>query len=102
MKESKPVAIGDVVSAILNNLGIEKRNPQARILKIWNEAVGKDIASHTRPAEIKKGLLIVHVDSSPWMSELNRHYKNTIIGKLRDLTGEEGVKDIKFRIGEVK
>lgn len=70
-------------------------------MSVWQQAAGRDIAAHTRPAEIKRGVLIVHVDSSPWFTEIHRNHKQRILGKLNELVGDEAPADIKFRIGDI-
>lgn len=100
-QSSKPTRVGDVIGSVLSSLGIDQRSPQARIMGMWQRTVGPDIAEHTRPAEMKRGVLIVHVDSSPWFTELNRNHKDRILTKLKELVGEKNITDVKFRVGEI-
>lgn len=100
-KSSQPTKVADVIGSVLRGLGIEERSPQARIMGVWQQAVGADIAAHTRPAEMKRGILIVHVDSSPWFTEISRNHKNRILTKLKELVGDKDITDVKFRVGEI-
>ncbi len=100
-QSSQPTKVGDVIGSVLSSLGIDQRSPQARIMSVWQRAVGADIAAHTRPAEMKRGVLIVHVDSSPWFTEISRNHRNRILAKLKELVGEKDITDVKFRVGEI-
>ena len=100
-KSAEPARVGDVVSALLKNLGVDKNSVQARVACSWEAIVGKEVAAHTRPAEIRRGVLLVHVDSSPWFNELNRNHRAQVIVRLRETIGENDIRDIKFKIGEI-
>ena len=45
--------------------------------------------------------LLVHVDSSVWLAELDRDFKGAMLEKIRDELGERRIVDIRFRIGEI-
>jgi len=68
-----------------------------RLKSRWNEIVGTQLNSHTRPDKIYKETLIVICDHQGWVNTLQFH-KNDIINKINKLFGNEfiQVKDVKF------
>jgi len=63
------------------------------------KALTKKEAGHIKVNYFKKGILCVSVDSSGWLYNLGLQ-KEALLGKLKkDLNG---LKDIRFYIGEIK
>lgn len=96
MRTSNPKPIDRVLSSVLQELGIGSRIRQLKVLDVWAEAVGEQIAKVTSPDRIERGKLIVRVKRAPWRNELV-FLKKDIIGKLNHVLGEDIVKDIIFR-----
>ncbi len=65
----------------------------------WEGLVGKEVAKHTAPAFLKKGILFITVDSPVWAYELSTHLKDIIVKNINVGVGGEVVKDIHFRVG---
>jgi len=95
-----PVPISKAVEAVLRGLG-SGRAPQADSLgKAWSRAAGENSVKHTRPVDIKDGVLVVHVDSSGWLHKLTME-KIKILSQIKGELGEDLIKDIKLRIGPI-
>ncbi len=88
--------IKKVLARTLQGLGIEKKVKEGKVFEVWEEAVGKKVASHTRPQRIKGGRLFVGVSDSAWLQELS-FLKENIIKKINKRLGEETVKEIFFK-----
>ena len=73
----------------------------SRVWPIWEEAVGSVIAQNARPAAFKGRILLVHVNSSPWLHQI-RYLKAEIIAKVNTALGDSLVDDIKFKIGPLE
>lgn len=100
MKDAKITftSMREVVSKLFDTSGIPIRLEDVEIWKIWDEAVGTNVANHARPSSIKKGLLVVKVTDSVWLQELE--YQEEIIRKrLNENLRRWAVKKIKFRVG---
>ncbi|MCG2675566.1 DUF721 domain-containing protein [bacterium] len=97
----RPKRIKRILNAILRKLGLEKRIKECAILSLWNDAVGENIALHTKPLKVYDGRMTVLVESSSWTQELT-FLKNRIIERLNRSIGKEVIKDIYFKIGEIK
>lgn len=64
----------------------------------WATIVGADLARHTRPASLERGCLTVYVDSSPWLSELQRFAQTRILEAVRARFGDNAAKVLRLRL----
>jgi predicted nucleic acid-binding Zn ribbon protein len=99
-KLKDPVPIGRIISQLLKTGRRAEDSATARVWDLWDEAVGGFIAENARPAAIKGKVLLVYVNSSPWLHQLH-FLKSEIVDKLNQALGENLVEDIKFKIGPV-
>jgi hypothetical protein len=79
-------------SALPINLG------DARIWKIWDRVVGKEVAGHARPSTINRGILVVKVTDSVWLQELE-FMAEAIKEKLNTRLKTDTVRKIRFKVG---
>jgi len=93
------LALQHLVPGVMQRLGLAQRLQQSQISQRWPELVGSDIARHAQPVSLKNGLLVVAVDNSAWLQELDRNYKPLILQKIRDCAGQTAVQKLVFRIG---
>jgi predicted nucleic acid-binding Zn ribbon protein len=100
-KQSDFVHIGKVISGVLKQYRTEPDFELKKVWQLWDETVGQAIADNARPAAFKGRLLIVHVNSSTWIHQL-QFLKNDLISKLNEALGKPLVEEIKFKIGMVK
>ena len=91
---------GDLVDKLLKGLGLDDRLHQYRALIIWDEVVGPQIASRTRPVRIREGVLEVNVDQPTWRQQLQL-MKPKILAQLNAELGKATVKDIYLKRGKV-
>ena len=91
-------SLKDIISNLFNDSTLPFNPDDARIWKVWNEAVGATIADHARPSWIRNGRLRVDVTDSIWLHELE-YVKDTIKEKLNGKMGRKAVKKIEFRLG---
>jgi predicted nucleic acid-binding Zn ribbon protein len=100
------VAAAEKISSVLERVIKENHLThgfqEATIKMAWEGMVGKDVAKHTNPAFLKKGILMVGVDSSAWAYELSTHLKSLMLKKINQGLGREAVKDIHFRVGGLR
>jgi len=61
----------------------------------WSAIVGPTIAAHARPAQLRRGILVVAVDGPEWMHEL-RYLKDDLCEKLNARLGATAVRDLYF------
>ena len=68
---------------------------------LWDEVVDRKIQKHTRAVKLQRKALYVVVESSTWASELN-FFKKELLEKINSKAGYEAVRDIRFKVGEIK
>ncbi|MBL7071513.1 MAG: DUF721 domain-containing protein [Candidatus Omnitrophica bacterium] len=92
--------IENVIKSVFNKIN-EDANPTIdEIVKAWKEAAGEKAARHTRPASLRKKRLVINVDCSSWLYELTLKKKD-LLSALQKKAGEDKIKELQFRIGEV-
>ena len=69
-----------------------------RIGEVWEEAVGKEIASHCRPVAVRGRVLEAEVDSSAWCQQLQME-RVQLLAALRDTLGDDAPSDLRLRVG---
>ena len=90
--------VSQILKRVISKSHLHKMN-EASIKMGWDGLVGKEVARHTAPAFLKKGILFVRVDSSAWAYELSTHLKDIVLKNISEGVGEGVVKDIHFRVG---
>ena len=93
--------IGNIMTDSLASLRTRGDGEMTRIWDIWDHAVGKTIAQHTRPAAFKGHLLQVNVSSSSWLYQLN-FLKKELIEKINTALGKPLVREMTFKIGKIQ
>jgi len=89
----EPTLLGDVLRAVLARLPIADELANYPIWSEWTALVGPVIAQHARPKRLRRGVLIVDVDSAEWMHEL--HYlKRDLRDRLNERLGTRVVRDL--------
>lgn len=101
MAHKKEKAISDVLKDALNKLSSPARPTEEAMALLWEAAAGSDAAKHSKPVAIKKSELLVNVDGSSWLYELTLRKKKTLQA-LEGKFGKKNIKNIRFRIGELK
>jgi len=96
--ERTPVAAGRTVKAILKEFGMDWIIERHAIWSCWEEIVGPEVASKTRPEFFSGKCLFITVEHSSWMHQLN-FLKDPIIRNINRKLGFEAASEIRFRIG---
>lgn len=92
--------LSDIIRGVLKNRGWETKVKENRVLSIWEEVVGGEIAKNSRPKSINRGSLLVITKNPTWTQQLTM-MKKKIIDKINKRFEDELVKDIKFIQGEI-
>ena len=87
--------IRETIAAFLKSAGLKEKFDEHMAIAFWDRAVGENIARHTEPSKVVKGILFVKVDDNSWRHELT-YFKHEIIQKLNDSVGKQAIKEIKF------
>ena len=100
-KEGSGKPLEDLIKGAIAGFSKKDRLGEEEIMGAWECAAGKPAAAHSRPISINKAVLAVNVDGSGWLYELTVK-KKEILGKLGGILKSRKIKDIRFRIGEIK
>ena len=96
----KTERIDSVIKSIIGKLDKEANPTSEDIEKIWRDIAGGKTSSHAKPVSLRKKRLVINVDGSSWLYELTLR-KNELLAKLKKRLGEDKVKELQFRIGEL-
>jgi len=97
-KSGTATHVGGILSDLLQQFRPETEQGMLRVWRLWDQALGEEIARNARPAAFKGSLLLVYVTSSSWLHHL-RFIKKDIVKRLNDDLGQPLVSDIKFKVG---
>ena len=93
---SDPVSAGDAIRQVVNSLGLAEKLREQRVLSLWEEIVGKDIADVTQVENFRWGQLSVSVQNPTWRHWL-RFQCETIRQNLNREVGGDVVKKIRLK-----
>ena len=90
-----------VLKNIISSLGGKGKFTEEDLVAAWEVAVGERAASHSRPMALIGSRVVINVDDSGWLYELTIQ-KKELLKKLSEELKTKRVKDMTFRIGEIK
>lgn len=96
-----PRAIGEVLSEVMARRGYARVQSAAAYDTAWREAAGPLTAKYTRPGSLRRGTLEVVVANSTLVQELG-FQKHTLLESLTGLLPDEGIENIRFRVGSIE
>lgn len=97
MKEIK-----DVVASVLRNLQTPEVLKRKQLSESWISIIGPGYAEQARPSLGKNGRLTVWVEKSALAFELNQKYKHSILKRAQEFLGEQAVKEVYIRVGQLR
>ncbi len=90
-----PKHIGASLRGVIKDLSMEKKLDQVRILRVWPEIVGDNIANIAVAERVYEDILYVKVKSATWRTEL-LFQKRNILDRIDAKVGKNIIKDIRF------
>ena len=97
-EESGPTATADLVSRVLEEIGLSEASVGTRLMRAWNDALGPELSPHCRPEALRRGVIQARVRDSAWMQRLQME-RPRILANLCEALPDEHELDIRFRIG---
>ena len=91
--------IKDIVHRVVGNMAQQQTTSSQKLDGCWQKALEKKELEHTQLVDFKNGSLLVNVDSSAWLYQMNTR-KGKILEKLKEEISD--IKNINFRVGKVK
>lgn len=86
------------VQAYLRISGLGPRIQDSKIYRAWDEAVGPELARRARPARFRGGELLVEVDSSAHLGELQGFTGEQYRGEANRLLGAARIERVVFKL----
>ena len=93
-------SVGSVLKRVAHRLGLESKLFEFHLRRHWGDAVGEQIAAHTRPDQIRFKKLYVIAQNSIWVQQLT-FLKPTLIENVNAAANSELISDIVLRVGDV-
>jgi predicted nucleic acid-binding Zn ribbon protein len=90
-----PRGIDDILDGLTSKLGWTSPLAKAELIGSWGELVGAETASHSEPAGIEDGVLIVRCDSTAWATQL-RLMRGQITTSIAQRFPDAGIESVKF------
>lgn len=90
-----------MLAQLITARGYGRIQANAQLAEVWKAAVGTALAPHTRPFRLRRGVLEISVSNSTVIQELNFE-KQRILADLQARSANLGIRDLRFRIGDVK
>jgi len=96
MRKNNTEKIGKVIQDYIEALDVKGKLKEVRLIRSWEEIVGKTIAKKTDNIYIKDGKLFVEMNSSVARNELSI-LKSSLINRLNEKAGDTIITDIIIR-----
>lgn len=94
----RPAAIAELLPRVTQGKEVGRRLEEAKIWRLWDDAVGEVVAANARPLAFRDGTLTVAVTSAPWMQQLT-FLKPQLVSSLNARLGSDLVRDIYLKAG---
>lgn len=95
-----PQKIADALSTLLARKGYAQVQTASTCERAWREAAGAKLAAHSRPGNIKRGVLEITVRNSAAVQELTFQKKH-LLAKITAALPDQKITDLKFRVGPI-
>lgn len=92
----QPKSLGDAINEAIQQLGLQRKLDESRVIEAWNEIAGGALHEVTDSVWIDREKLIVKVNSAVWRQELQLQRK-AWLDRLTQVVGKQVVKEILFR-----
>lgn len=96
-----PQRIGDILSELLARRGFGRVQSTAQYEAAWREAAGELAAGFTRVGSLRRGALEIVVANSTLMQEFT-FQKATLLQAIQRSLPDQGISDLRFRVGAVR
>lgn len=105
-KKRRGIAVATPVGACIGPLAAplleHPRGKAQRLWQVWRQVVGEGIARHTEPVTLEDGILVVRVDSSAWVTQLNFMREPLLEALAARLPEELRATGLRFRQGSLR
>ena len=96
MKKKNDNSLRDAMQDMLQEFRLKPHLDETRVKMLWEELMGKTIATYTSAITVRKNVLYITILSAPLKHELS-YAKDKIKSLLNAEMGEDYVKDVVIR-----
>ena len=93
MKKRNEQSLGDAIGLLIDATGMREKMDELDIASAWDEVVGGMVARHTVTIRLRRGRLVVKVDSAPLRQELS-YMRTALIEILNRRAGRSVIREI--------
>lgn len=95
--DREPHKIAELLDRTTRRLGGPTSGTTSTVFSRWDDIVGLDIAGHSRPVSLHRGVLVLAVDHPAWATQL-RYMTADLLTRISDATAAGEVTDIHIRV----
>jgi predicted nucleic acid-binding Zn ribbon protein len=95
-----PETIGNILSEMMARRGLGRIQSTEALETVWRQVAGPLVAQYTRIGAIRRGTLEINVANSTLIQELS-FQKHDLLAALQKSLPEEGIKNLRFRVGSL-
>jgi predicted nucleic acid-binding Zn ribbon protein len=96
-----PARLGPSLDRVAKRLGAPSAKALSGLFVRWADLVGDGIAAHATPVSLRRGVLLVEVDSNAWATQL-RYMTTELVAKCCEELGDGAVKKIELRVARAR
>ncbi len=99
MDDSRVRKASDLLGALLSPEASAKADSWSRFFGFWSRAAGENLAAHSRPVDVRNGIVFVEATHPGWIQLLQMD-QNRILETIRRSFPELGVSGIAFKLAK--
>lgn len=92
-----PQRVAEILSPLIGSLTVAKRPSEDEVRRLWRRLIGAQAARHSCPTSLRRGELLVSVDSSVWLWNLSLE-RRRLLTALQAEWGADTVTGIRLQI----
>jgi len=96
----QPKPVKDVIARLVMRRGLGRVLASTQLEQIWHQIVGRDVATRSRPGQIRGGILEIIVTHSVLKQEM-RYTEQQTLAQLRQHAPQLAVRGLRYRIGRL-
>jgi predicted nucleic acid-binding Zn ribbon protein len=90
--------IGKLLGPFLQSIKLDEQVRMGSLMERWEAVLGKGVAAHTRPGRLINKEITVFVDSSVWLSELQRYAHREMLANLQKAFGKDIIQKVRLSL----
>lgn len=97
MDASRIRKAGELVERLMGPKAADEAQGWARFFSSWNSSVGERLAAHSRPVDVRNGIVLVEAEHPGWIQLLQLKQEG-LLAQLKKAFPDLGIRGIAFRL----